>query len=99
MNRAIFLKTAVAIVICIGLGVAAGIAVAAPDDSVITAKIKSALVADRSVNGFGINVETRSGEVLLSGTADNQAQIDRVVTIARQVDGVRKVDNRMRVTR
>jgi hyperosmotically inducible protein len=67
------------------------------DDSVITAKIKSALVADRGVNGFDIHIETRQGEVLLSGSVENQAQSDRAVDIIRKIDGVRKVDNRVRV--
>jgi hyperosmotically inducible protein len=69
------------------------------DDSVITAKIKSALVADRGVNGFDIHVETRQGQVSLSGSVDSQAQAERAAAIAGQVDGVRRVDNRMRVQR
>jgi hyperosmotically inducible periplasmic protein len=111
-NLAAVLKTIAAIVLCVGLGVVAGIAVGATtsgsggstagaraDDSVITAKIKSGLVADRNVHGFDISVETKQGEVLLSGSVDSQDQIDRAVRIARQVEGVRRVDNRMRVKR
>jgi len=98
-SRAVIFKTIAAIVLCLGLGVAAGIAIAAPDDGVITAKVKSALVADRNVNGFDIGVETQRGEVRLSGSADSQEQIDRAVRIARQVEGVRGVDNRVHVKR
>ena len=98
-SRAVIFKAVAAMTLCLGLGVVAGMAVSAPDDSVITAKVKSALVADRNVNGFDISVETRQGEVRLGGSADNQEQIDRAVRIARQVDGVRGVDNRVRIKR
>lgn len=72
---------------------------ASVDDSVITAKIKSALVADRDVKAFDIHVQTRHGEVLLSGSVESQAQVERAVTIAKKIDGVRRIENRMRVER
>ena len=61
------------------------------DDSAITTKVKSALLADADVKSFDIKVETRKGEVQLSGFVDNQAQMDR----AKGVEGVKKVDNKM----
>jgi hyperosmotically inducible protein len=65
------------------------------DDSAITAKVKSALLADPDVKGLDIKVETNKGEVQLSGFVDNQAQIDRAVSIARGVEGVKNVQNKM----
>jgi hyperosmotically inducible protein len=65
------------------------------DDSAITTKVKSALLADADVKSFDIKVETRKGEVQLSGFVDNQAQIDRAIAIAKGVEGVKKVDNKM----
>jgi len=65
------------------------------DDTVITTRVKSALLADQDIKGFDIKVETRKGMVLLSGFVDNQIQIDRVMSVTRIVEGVRDVENRM----
>ncbi len=63
------------------------------DDTVITARVKSALLADPDIKSFDLKVETRKGEVQLSGFVDNQAQIERALVATRVVEGVRKVDN------
>ncbi len=63
------------------------------DDSVVTAKVKSALLVDPDINSFALKVETRKGRVQLSGFVENQAQIDRAITITRAVEGVVSVDN------
>lgn len=65
------------------------------DDSIVTSKVKSALLADPDVKSFDLKVETRKGEVLLSGFVANQAQIDRAIAIARGVQGVMVVTNKM----
>lgn len=65
------------------------------DDSAITTKVKAALLADEDVKGLDIKVETRKGEVQLSGFVDNQTQIDRAITVTRGVEGVKNVDNKM----
>ena len=61
------------------------------DDSAITTKVKSALLADDIVKGLDIQVETSKGEVQLSGFVDSQDQIDRAVTIAKGEEGVKNV--------
>lgn len=63
------------------------------DDSAITAKIKTKLLADPVVSGFAVSVETFRGKVVLSGFVNSQAQIDRVVALAREVPGVREVQS------
>lgn len=63
------------------------------DDSVVTAKVKSALLVDPDINSFALKVETRKGRVQLSGFVENQAQLDRALTITRAVEGVASVDN------
>lgn len=63
------------------------------DDSVLTAKVKSALIADKEVAATDINVETNKGRVQLAGYADDQAEIDRAGQIARDVEGVKSVSN------
>ena len=65
------------------------------DDSVITTKVKSALFADPDVKSFDIKVETRKGDVQLSGFVDSQTNIDRALDIARRVEGVKSVENHM----
>jgi hyperosmotically inducible protein len=67
------------------------------DDSVITTKVKSALMTDNLGKGGDTSVETRKGEVLLSGFVDNQAQADREVQLAKAVDGVTSVQNKLMV--
>ena len=68
---------------------------AAIDDTVVTTRVKAALVADPAVKSYGFKVETRKGEVQLSGFVDNQAHIDRAVEVARAVPGVKSVDNKV----
>jgi hyperosmotically inducible protein len=65
------------------------------DDGIVTAKVKSALLADPSMKSFDVAVVTRKGEVQLSGYVDNQAQIDRAVDIARRVEGAQHVSNEL----
>lgn len=67
------------------------------DDSIITTKVKSGLLADPVVKGLDPQVETHQGTVQLSGFVENQAQMDRVIEIARVVDGVKSVENKMSV--
>ncbi|NLG60477.1 MAG: BON domain-containing protein [Gammaproteobacteria bacterium] len=61
------------------------------DDTWITTKVKSSLLADTDVSGLEINVETVNGVVTLSGQVDEQMQIDRATAIARDIEGVTEV--------
>ena len=63
------------------------------DDSMVTASVKAALLADADVKGFDFKVETRKGEVLLSGFVDKQTQIDLALAVTRAVNGVKSVQN------
>ena len=58
----------------VGLPVASTTVGTEIDDSVITSSVKSALLADADIKSFDFKVETRKGEVLLSGYVDSQAQ-------------------------
>ena len=66
-------------------------------DSAITAKVKTAFLADAAVKGLQVNVETRDGVVMLNGALDTAANVDRAVTIAKGIEGVKSVDNRLTV--
>ena len=63
------------------------------DDTVITARVKSALLADPDIKSFDLKVETRKGTVKLSGFVDNQSQVDRAIKVTHEVEGVGNVDN------
>jgi len=63
------------------------------DDSVVTSSVKSVLLADSDIKSFDFKVETRKGEVMLSGFVDNQAQLDRATAATRSVPGVKSVQN------
>lgn len=67
------------------------------DDTVVTTKVKSALLGDKAMKSFDVAVVTRKGEVQLSGFANDQNQIDRAVQLAKAVDGVASVKNEMSV--
>lgn len=67
------------------------------DDTVITTKVKSALLKDTGLESLDIKVETRKGVVQLSGFVDSQNQMDRAMTVAQGIDGVSNVDNKIRI--
>ena len=67
------------------------------DDSVITAKVKTAIARDPDVSALEVSVETYDGVVQLSGFVSNQAQANKAMEIARGVSGVKDVRNDMRI--
>lgn len=69
------------------------------DDTWITTKVKSSLLADPDVSGLKIDVDTANGVVSLSGQVDQQAQIEEATRIAREIEGVTDVQTTKLVTR
>lgn len=67
------------------------------DDSIITAKVKTAIFNEPTLKSAEINVETFKGVVQLSGFVNSQADINKAVEIARGVKGVTSVKNAMRL--
>ena len=67
------------------------------DDSVITTKVKTALVGEKNLNSTQISVETFKGKVQLSGFVSSQADAVRAVDAARKVTGVKSVINSMSI--
>lgn len=66
-------------------------------DPAITARVKTALMADEQVKGLRIDVDTRDAQVTLKGALDSDEQVARAVEVARGVAGVREVINRLTV--
>jgi hyperosmotically inducible protein len=67
------------------------------DDSVITSKVKAAILNEPTLKVAEINVETFKGVVQLSGFVSSQAAANKAVEVARGVGGVKSVKNDMRV--
>ena len=67
----------------------------AMEDGAITAKVKTALLADPDVKGLKIDVDTKNGVVTLKGTADKPANRDRAVAIAKDTSGVKSVESQL----
>jgi len=68
------------------------------EDTVITTKIKSELAEEKLSSLVKIEVDTdHQGKVTLSGTAQSQKAVDKAVSIARSVDGVKSVENHIRI--
>jgi osmotically-inducible protein OsmY len=63
------------------------------DDSVITGKVKAALVADPTTKAHQISVETFKGVVQLSGFVDSNEARSRAKQVAQGVEGVKDVKN------
>jgi hyperosmotically inducible protein len=67
-------------------------------ESVITTKIKTKLAAEHLGSAKHIKVDTdKNGVVRLSGTANNQAEVDKAVEIARDTEGVKSVKSSLKV--
>lgn len=67
------------------------------DDSVITTKVKAAILDEPTLKVAEINVETFKGIVQLSGFVSSQAAASKAVEVARGIGGVKSVKNDMRV--
>lgn len=67
------------------------------DDTVITTKVKAAVLNEPSLKSSEINVETFKGVVQLSGFVSSREDINKAVEVARRVGGVKSVKNDMRV--
>ena len=65
------------------------------DDSVITGKVKAALVADPTTKAHQISVETFKGVVQLSGFVDTSEAKMRATQVAETVEGVKDVKNEL----
>ena len=63
------------------------------DDSILTAKVKAALIQSPDTKAHQITVETKEGVVQLSGFVDNMAAKSAASTVAKSVTGVKEVRN------
>lgn len=66
-------------------------------DESITAAVQSKLTGDRLSNFTRVEVDTEGGVVQLSGTVLSADQRKRAEELARQVNGVLRVNNNLRI--
>jgi len=69
----------------------------ANSDAWLVTKVKTTLLFHRSVSTAKTEVDVKDGIVTLRGTADNQAQKDLTTEYAKDVEGVKEVNNEMTV--
>lgn len=67
------------------------------DDTLITTKVKAALVRDPMTKAHQISVDTYKGTVKLSGFVDSAQAETRAVEVARNVEGALKVEDGLEV--
>jgi len=67
------------------------------DDAGITTAVKSRFVENKLVDASSISVETLNGNVMLAGFAKNAAEKSTAESIARDVKGVKAVQNKIAV--
>lgn len=64
-------------------------------DAAITAKVKTALMAEPGIRSLEINVDTRDNNVTLAGTVPSAEVKVRAMQIAQGVEGVRSVSDQL----
>jgi osmotically-inducible protein OsmY len=67
------------------------------DDSMITTKVKTALLEESSLKSLDIKVVTEKGVVTLSGAVTSKADIIKAGEIAQGVKGVKTIMNQLQV--
>ena len=67
------------------------------DDTVITTKVKSAILNEPTLKVAEINVETFKGVVQLSGFVASPAAATKAVEVTRSIGGVKSVKNDIRL--
>jgi hyperosmotically inducible protein len=66
-------------------------------DAAITASVKTKLLADTTVGGLRIDVDTRDSVVTLKGTVGSEAERAKAVEIASKTDNVTSVNDQLTV--
>lgn len=71
-------------------------------DTYITAKVKGALlesdVMGKDIPTWSVSVETKNGEVFLSGKVNSEQEKQTIVNIAKKVKGVAQVNDQLEVS-
>jgi osmotically-inducible protein OsmY len=69
----------------------------AMDDTAITAKVKTAILAEPGLKVLQISVDTVNGVTTLTGSVDSQQNSNKAETVTLAVSGVKDVNNQLTV--
>ena len=69
----------------------------AVSDAALTTAVKTKLLADPKVRGLKIDVDTKNGIVMLTGTVRSQAEKDEALRLARETENVKNVTDQITV--
>ena len=75
----------------------AGQAARAAADKELAGRVKTALLAERSINAHGIDVVAKDGAVTLYGTAETRMRREMAEKVAARVEGVKSVENKLAI--
>lgn len=67
------------------------------NDAAITTQVNAELAKDPRLSALRIDVDTRDGQVTLSGSAPDAASKERATRLAMAIKGVTRVENRLEV--
>src|SRR5262245_51776939 len=66
-------------------------------DAEITSAVKTKLLADTTVGGLKIDVDTKNGVVTLTGPVHSGAEKDQALSLAKGTSGVKRVVNKLKI--
>ncbi len=69
----------------------------APDDAVLTDRVKSEIFRDADLSSGQVNVNTEFGKVVLRGEVESEDMVRQLVDAARNVQGVEDVESLLTV--
>jgi osmotically-inducible protein OsmY len=67
------------------------------DDVAITSRVKADLLESHKVDGLDVNVDSKNGNVTLTGWASSAEESQAAASIARGTKGVKSVDNQLAI--
>lgn len=67
------------------------------DDIKIATAVNTALIADQQLQNLDIQIETRKGDVTISGNVNSQAQKDQAERVTAATSDVHAVNNKLEV--
>lgn len=71
----------------------------APGDAALVARVHEALSREKDIDLAGVSISANSGIVVIKGAKNNHREIDRILSVALMVEGVRDIKSEMKISR
>lgn len=68
-------------------------------NAALTSLVKTKFLADTTISGLRIDVDSKNGVVTLTGTVPSAAEKNRALKVARETEGVKSVVDRLKIGR